>query len=119
MKKNLFKIFVAVFFAILISSCAAFHSGIATSSASLDSSNFSYVKQNIKGTATATYILGIGGIGKPTLVDLAKQQMLKSNPLKSNQTTANLTVNFKSTYIFGMFYHTVTCTVTADIVEFK
>ncbi len=118
MKKNILKSIFAFTIAIFISSCAAFHSGYMTNSAALSSANFSYVKQNIKGQSTATYVLGIGGLEKVTLVDNAKQQMLATNPLKSNQALANLTVNFKYSFYFGVF-SSVNCTVTADVVEFK
>jgi hypothetical protein len=45
--------------------------------------------------------------------------MLATNPLKENQTLANVTVNFKKSFYFGLIYSTVKCTVTADVVEFK
>ena len=45
--------------------------------------------------------------------------MLASNPLKSNQAFANVTVNFKSAFYFGLLLRKVKCTVTADVVEFK
>lgn len=119
MEKVILKSICAITIAIVVSSCAAMHSGSLSNSAALSSANFSYVKQNIKGQATATYILGIGGLAKETLVDNAKQKMLADNPLKSNQTLANVTVNFKSAMFFGFLSRTVRCTVTADVVEFK
>ena len=118
MKKIILKSVLAITIVIFASSCSAYHSGYMANSASLSAANFSYAKQNIKGEATATYILGIGGLAKETLVDNAKQQMLNANPLKSNQTFANLTVNFKASYYLGV-YKTLKCTVTADVVEFK
>ncbi|MBF2709315.1 hypothetical protein IR213_12040 [Flavobacterium soyangense] len=105
--------------ALLLTSCSAVHSGSMENSASLSSANFSYVKQNIEGKAQATYVLGIGGLAKETLVNNAKQKMLAENPLRDNQTLANLTVNFKKSYYLGLIYSTVKCTVTADVVEFK
>jgi len=119
MKKLCLKSVIAISIIALFSSCMAMHSGYMSNSAALSSANFSYVTQNIKGKSTATYILGIGGLAKETLVDNAKKQMLESNPLKSNQVLANLTVNFKTSLYFGYIYKTVTCTVTADIVQFK
>jgi hypothetical protein len=98
---------------------ASYDSFVVGSSAVLRLNFCANVKQNIKGEATATYVLGIGGLAKETLVDNAKQQMLASTPLKSNQTLANLTVNFKSSFYLGVLFRTVTCTVTADVVEFK
>ncbi|WP_291101585.1 MULTISPECIES: DUF6567 family protein [unclassified Flavobacterium] len=118
MKKIILRTAIALIITVFISSCGATHSGYMTNSAALSSANFSYLKQNINGEATATYVLGIGGLAKETLVDNAKQKMLENNPLKSNQTFANLTVNFKSSYYLGLFGK-VKCTVTADIVEFK
>ena len=118
MKKSILKSTLVVISAILLTSCSAGHSGYMANSASLSSANFSYIKQNIKGEATATYILGIGGLAKETLVNDAKQNMLAENPLKNNQTLANLTVNFKTSHYLGL-YATAKCTVTADIVEFK
>jgi hypothetical protein len=121
--KNMKSLFSQLVFgllvAVLFTSCAAYHNGYMTNSASLSEANFSYLKQNIKGEATATYVLGIGGLSKKTLVDHAKQKMLDSNPLESNQTFANLTVNFKSSIYFGFLVRTVKCTVTADVVEFN
>ena len=118
MKKNLLKSSVILLVTVLLTSCSGYHSGYMASSASLNSANFSYIKQDATGKSTATYILGIGGLAKETLVNNAKQRLLIENPLKSNQALSNLTVNFKNSFILGIV-STVTCTVTADIVEFK
>ncbi len=118
MKRIVLKYIIAITIAISISSCAAIHSGYLSNSVALNSANFSYVKQNIKGEATAVYVLFIGGLAKETLVDEAKQQMLASSPLMNNQALANTTVNFKTSCFLGIIW-TVNCTVTADVVEFK
>lgn len=119
MKKIILKFTLAIVIATSIASCSAVHIGSMENSASLSSANFSYVKQNLEGKAQATYVLGIGGLAKETLVDQAKKKMLADNPLKNNQTLVNLTVNFKNSYYLGYIYSTVICTVTADVVEFK
>jgi hypothetical protein len=119
MKKIILKSTMAIMLALSIVGCSAVHSGSMENSASLSSANFSYAKQNIQGKSQATYVLGIGGLAKETLVNEAKQKMLAENPLKDNQTLANLTVSFKKSYYFGLVYSTVKCTVTADVVEFK
>jgi hypothetical protein len=62
--------------------------------------------------------LGIGGLTKNALVDEAKQDMLSKSPLKANQALANVTINYKGSYFVGPVYHTMVCTVTADVVEF-
>ena len=118
MKKVILKSFFAITIAVFITSCAAIHGGFMENSASLCTNNFSYVKMNVQGTATATYFLGIGGLAKQTLVNDAKKQLLANNPLQSNQTLANLTLNWKSSYYLGFLFIEVRCTVTADIVEF-
>ena len=88
------------------------------SSASLSSANFSYTKMNAMGKSSTTYIFGIGGLDRETLVNDAKQDLLANNPLQSNQALSNVTVNFKMVTYAGI-YGTSTCTVTADIVTFK
>ena len=52
-------------------------------------------------------------------MNTAKERMLEKNPLKDNQTLANVTVNFKKSHYFFVGFGSVKCTVTADIVEFK
>ena len=119
MKKIISKSIIAILITISISSCISIHSGYMANSASLNSANFSYVMQNIKGEATATYVLGIGGAARETLVGDAKKEMLHRNPLMSNQAFANITVNYATTYYYLFPVCTVTCTITADVVEFK
>ena len=118
MKKRILKLSIAIFIVTIITSCVAFHSGYMVNSAALSTSNFTYVKMNVEGKSDAVYVLGIGGLDREALVNDAKQKLLESNPLKDNQTLANLTVNFKNEYYFGIVY-IKTCRVTADIVEFK
>ena len=118
MQRRILKSFFVIIITILISSCSAYHGGYLTNSASLSSGNFSYVKMNVKGTSTTTYVIGVGGIAKETLVNNAKQDLLTSNPLQNNQDLVNLTVNFKTSYYLGIVI-TVKCLVAADIVEFK
>jgi hypothetical protein len=118
MKKQLKQLSIISLIAVMLSSCTATHSGYMQSSAALSSANFSYV-MNVRGESTATYILGIGGMNKETLVDDAQKHMILQNPLKKNQALANLTVNFKTSYIYFGVITTVKCVVTADIVEFE
>jgi hypothetical protein len=118
MKKIILKSTLAIVLTLLLASCSAAHFGYMSNSASLSSANFSYVKQNIKGQSQATYVLGIGGLAKESLINEAKQKMLAENPLKDNQTLANLTVSFKGSHYLILF-GTMKCTITADVVEFK
>jgi hypothetical protein len=117
MKKILLKSSVFIAIAIFICSCGL-HSGYMSDSASLNSGNFTYSKMNAKGTSTATYVFGFGGLARETLVNDAKQNLLAFNPLQGNQALSNITVNFKMVTYAGIYSKT-TCTVTADIVTFK
>ena len=101
---------------IIFSSCVALHDGAMVPSTSLSSANFNYIGQ-ANGNASAMYFLGIGGLNKPTLVGNAKSEMMRKFPLKSNQAYANVTVNFKNSFYFGILVDR-RCTITADVVEF-
>jgi hypothetical protein len=111
------KISFLLILSILLTSCAASLGGNFVGSASLGQKNFSYVK-NLRGTAQATYILGIGGLSREALAKEAKEEMLAKTPLKDNQAIANVTVDYKNSSFIGI-YTTVKCVITADIVEFK
>jgi len=113
MKKN---VFVALGIMLFLSSCA-FHKGFITAgSASLSSNNFKILKL-AKGEAKATRIFCIGGLGKNGLVAAAKKNLLENYPLKDGQALANITVDFKNSFIF--FFNQTKVTMTADIIEFK
>lgn len=115
------KLFVTGILIVFMSSCASVHNGynsFATSTV-LSQANFDYTQKYITGTSTATYILGIGGMKRDALVNDAKQDLMKSISLKSNQALANVTVDFKLEYIFGGIYVRMICTMNADVVEFK
>lgn len=113
MKKLITPLLAAV---VMLTGCA-FHGGYMGSSASLSSANYSYTNRHLTGTSKATYFLGIGGLARTALVDEAKEDMLKRTQLSDNQALANITVNFKSaSYVI---VNQVTCTVTADVVEFN
>ncbi|HPE57878.1 MAG TPA: hypothetical protein P5514_06170 [Bacteroidales bacterium] len=114
--KKVLQISILAVIAIFLSSCAM-HTGYMNNSASLTEANFSYVKQSISGYAEAMYVFGIGGLEKEALVQEAKAQMLKENPLGPNQTLANITVNWKNS--FFVIVNMSKVTVTADVVEFK
>lgn len=115
MKKSIKFLFIAIFIA-LLSSCAV-HSGYMNNSASLSGPNFSYTQQNLSGFSETTHVLGFGGLEKEALVEEAKRDMLKSYELKPNQALANVTVNWKNTFLIVVMHSK--CTVTADIVEFN
>lgn len=112
---KIFKSIIIASLFLMLTSCA-FHGGMMTGNASLSGNNFKTIKL-VKGTAKTTKIFGIGGLGKNALVFEAKKDMLMNNPLKDGQALANVTVDFKISYIF--IVNTEKVTVTADIVEFN
>ena len=117
MKKFSIKSMTLLFITMLISSCASFYGSGMTGSANLSSNNFKYVETGVIGKSSVTRILGIGGLNKNALVAEAKSQILKKTPLQDGQALANISVDFKYSYIF--IASTTTCTVSADIVAFK
>ena len=102
---------------IIMNGCGV-HSGYMNNSAALSGANFSYSVMNAKGTSSAEYIFGFGGLDKTNLVNAAKQNLLATNPLEANQALANVTVNFKHEFYF-LIYTKVTCIVAGDIVTFN
>jgi hypothetical protein len=116
--KTLLCLFIAT---LLISGCAATHTGNILNSTSLSSPNFTYVKRNLQGKSTATYFFGIGGLKRQALVEDAKQDLLfteSGSVLGDNQALANVTINFKNAYLVFGLYVRVTCTIGADVVQF-
>ncbi len=101
----------------IMTSCIAFHEGNMQNSASLSQANFEYVMNNVYAESSTGYFLGLGGDGG-ALVYEAKRELNKKYKLKSNQTFANITVNFTKTYYLGLLYIENTCTISADVVEF-
>lgn len=97
------------------SSCAV-HSGIALNSTALSEANFDIVERGT-GHSTVTYVFGIGGLNRKAIVEAALKDLRKKHPLENYETYANMTVDFKSKYIF--IYRQVTCTVGADVVKFE
>lgn len=111
------KLISTIVIIILFSSCTAYHSGYLNNSASLNTNNFIYIKHNAQGTANITYVFGIGGFKKMTLVNLALQDLLKNNPLLENQAYVNTAVNWRNKVT--LFGWKQSCTITASIVEFN
>jgi len=118
MKNNLLKFSFVISIAIFFTSCIATHVGNMSGSASLNSPNFVYKSQNVGGSATASYFIGIGGMARQSLVAEAKKDMLRKNPLLNNQALANVTVSYKTTGFLWFIVTVVECNVSADIVEF-
>lgn len=83
----------------------------------LSQDNFKVIGQ-ARGVAKATYVFGIGGIGRKALRGNAIDEMSKNANLRGAQTLTNITTK-SSIKMITPFYIEVTCTATANIIEFK
>jgi len=116
MKNKLFLFALLTSLLIGFSNCA-FHSGYMQGSATLNSNNFNYIKRDVQGSASALYVLGIGGLNKTALVNEAKNNLLKNFQLQDNQALVDITVNWKKTYYLLVMKDE--CIITASIVQFN
>ena len=102
---------------LFLTSCIALHNGdLKPSSVNLDTNNFAYIK-TVSGSATAAYILGIGG-NRDGLVK-SSLNSFRSN-LKHNQALVNISIDEQMTwFIIPILFQEKKVTVTADIIEFS
>jgi hypothetical protein len=98
---------------ILLSSCA-YHIGVINSNPNYSSTNYELTRLAVA-TASTNKLLGIGGLKKDALVLEAKKNLYAAYPLKKGQSYANMTVDFKNTFIF--IYTSTMVTISADIVQ--
>ena len=104
-----------LFFATILSSCTILSNGnIGSSSASLNTNNFRYIK-TVNGESYTVYILLQGG-GTTGLVRKAMNS-LRSN-LQDNQALTNITVDKNHTLLFFGLVIFKKIEVSADVVEF-
>jgi len=100
-------------------SCMTTSNGYMQNSASLSHANFKYVQKNISGDAHISFFLVFGGaLGKSQLISDAKANLAENYELKDNQALVNLVVEYEHEYAMAGIFRKVTCTITADVVEF-
>lgn len=106
---------------VILCSCSSVLSGYNSfgTNTVLSQANFDYIKRNVSGKSEVSYILGLGGNKKEAMINEAKQDLLKTHQLKSNQALANVTIDFKYSNVFINISQKVTCIINADIIEFK
>ena len=83
----------------------------------LSENNFKVVGQAY-GESSATYICGIGGIGRKALRNNAINEMSKNAKLTGAQTLTNITTSH-SVKMVTPLYIKVTYSATANIIEFQ
>jgi len=84
----------------------------------LSSDNYRVI-QKVSGEATATYVLGIGGLSKKTLVENAKSKMFQEADMegKARAIVNIVTETYYKTFLG--FYTERTVTVSGYVVEFE
>ena len=118
MKK--FSVLVLLVAALCLTGCAVSSSisnNLTQTQVVLSENNFKVVGQAY-GEAQATYIFGIGGLSKKALRNNAIDEMSKNANLTGAQTLTNVTTNY-SIKMFTPVYIQLTCSATANIVEFN
>lgn len=120
MKKTLLKIFVAVAAVFTLASCGV--SSQLTANANLNQTdvvlsqkNFHVVK-SVEANTSATYVFGIGGLGKKALKDNAIAELTKKANLTGSQALVNITVKYSAKMI--LCYSKVTAYAEGTVVEF-
>jgi hypothetical protein len=119
MKSTILIYLIFLVLSINFSGCISLHNGdFIQPNIPSNKENFRIIK-TIRGEASATYILGIGGNLKDGLINEAKINMYGSHELKPNQNITNITKDIKKAYfIIPILYMSETVIVSADIIEF-
>ena len=120
-----FSVFLLLAVLLLALSGCGFHSGLTTNqntsqtTVELGEANFEVVKK-VSGNASASYILGIGGISKVALIERAQADMLAETELVgTSRALINQTVEVHLANILGPIYNEKTVVVSAYVVEFQ
>ena len=82
----------------------------------LSEANFHVVKQ-VEESVSATYVFGIGGMGKKHLCDAAVERLVGKANLQGSQALVNVTVRQTFQNVL-FFYQKVTTTANGLVVEF-
>ena len=118
-----FRIFVAmVAAAVLLSGCGV-HSSL-TSNVNLIQTNVVlqeanyHVVDNVTAEASATYIMGIGGMSRRALKETAVAELVEVANLKGPQALVNVSVKMSVQNVY-VFWSKITYTATGTIIEFE
>ena len=83
----------------------------------LSKKNFNIVS-NASASATASYLFGLGGIGKNGLVAHARGKLYDAVELKGSQVVINEHVEFKNSNIIPFIWYSTTVTISGVVIEF-
>lgn len=119
--KNFVKLFVAVIAISCLAGCGfnlypCANQNVSKTEVILQNKNFRVLGE-ASGTASATYILGIGGLSQKAIRENAVADMYKKARLAGSQTIVNINVH---QHVGGVapFYYQVQYTATGQIIEF-
>lgn len=119
--KKIIKLFVALFAVSCFTGCGynlypASNHNVSKTEVVLHGKNFRVLGE-ASGTASATYIIGIGGLSQKAIRENAVAEMYKSARLTGAQTIVNINVH---QHVGGVmpFYYKVQYIATGQIIEF-
>ena len=119
--KKIIKLFVALFAVSCFTGCGhnlypASNHNVSKTEVVLQGKNFRVLGE-ASGTASATYIVGIGGLSQKAIRENAVAEMYKSARLTGAQTIVNINVH---QHVGGVmpFYYKVQYIATGQIIEF-
>jgi len=108
---------------LLIVGCGVQHTGIVNNTQSITTINLSgnnyRIIDKVSAKATATYIMGIGGLRNKALIEKAKAGLYeKANLTGSARAIAYIAYDTHYSFIFP-FYYRVTVTASGFVLEYK
>ncbi len=114
-------LFATLVVAMFITSCGTsshltHNRNINETTVELNQKNFT-VKRTVQGQATATYVLGIGGLSKRAMQSNAQAEMMKNANLKGAEIVINPTLEVKRINVLP-FYQKVQITSYGYVIEF-
>jgi hypothetical protein len=120
MKRKL--LIAPLFAALLITSCATFNPNVSSSNLNqtqvvLQSNNFKVLKK-VEGSASAVYILGVGGLGKKGLVSAARKDMYDKSGLTGSQIIIGEHTEWKTSNLIPYVWGSATVTTSGYLIEF-
>ena len=107
---------------LLITSCASFNPNVSSGNVNqtqviLQSNNFRVLKK-VEGSAAATYILGIGGLGKKGLVSAARKDMFEKSGIKGSQVIISEHTEWKTSNLIPYVWGRAVVTTSGYLIEF-
>jgi len=121
-KKSLIKSALFGFSLVFFGSCAthsAFTGNLKSTQTSVVLSQSNYrVINHVDGQAKATYVFGIGGLSKTSLIEQARSEMYSKADLQGGS-RAIVNETFSTKTSFFLFFWKKQINSSADIIEFK